>query len=246
MSMLVFKKYEAFGYLMLSLGLSLAPSLSAQEANLTTEKSVNGMTTHTAKADQVFPMLKGFLSIPSAQRDQISLGYTLKVKNAPASQIKIQLIDQGQTSPISIDKDGVISPLPSLTQLKRGAEIHLTGPQKASASLKLKIYSTQGLKTTYDAQGLSRGITQGNSASKKLAGVLAAALPKLDRVYFIGATNGRLSLSNGNTMALPMTTKAGEYPAGTPYFVGSQYQGAVTINFTKSPNSVMYDTPPKK
>jgi len=241
-----FKNPKLIGSLILSLGLGFAPVLMAQEAELRSEKSANGMTTHKARADQAFPMLKGFLAIPVTQRDQISLGYTLKVKNAPTSQVKIQLFDQGQLSQISIDKDGRLSPIPTLAQLQRGAEIRLTGPQKASASLRLKIYSTQGLKPTYDAQGLNRGISRGNAAAKKVAGVIASALPKLDRVYFLGAANGRLTLGNSQSVILPVTAKAGEYPAGTPYFVASQYQDAGNLTFTKAPTQVMFDTPPKK
>lgn len=205
----------------------------------------NGMTTQTAKAEQAFPLLKGFLALPASERDQISLGYILKVKKAPINSVSISLTDQGATSPITIGSGGRVGPLPSYAALKRGATITITGPKEASVSLKLKIYSTQGLKITYDAQGLSRGVTQANKAASKIAGILAAAMPKLDRVYFVGATSGTVTFADGHNTPLPITNAGGEYPPSTAYFIPSKMAGAVSIKLNRAPTAVLFDNPPK-
>jgi hypothetical protein len=230
---------------LMSLAASCAPVAMAA-TKLPPAVTQDGMTTQTAKAEQAFPLLKGFLALPAAERDQITLGYVLKVKNAPANAATITLTDQGRTTPINVGAGGRLSPLPSYETLRRGATISITGPKDASVALKLKVYSTQGLKATYDAQGLARGVTQGNRAASKIAGILASIMPKLDRVYFVGATSGTVTFADGRTTALPVTGAAGEYPATTAYFAPSSMAGAKTITLNRAPSAVLFDNPPKK
>lgn len=226
--------------------LALTQSVSAQDAKLAPPVTQNGITTQKAKASQTFPLLKGFLAMPIAQRDQIQLGYILRVKKAPLSSISATLTHQGATTPIIIAADGRITTLPSLAQMNDGAEVTISGPEKAAIAMKLKIYSTQGLKTTYDATGLAKGVTQGNDAARKIAGPIASIMPKLDRVYFVGASGANVEIAPNRTTALPTTSSNAEYPAGTPYFEPKRFATATKISFKKAPTSVLFDTAPKK
>lgn len=226
--------------------LGMVPVVAISQQNLAPATTQNGITTQTAKASEAFPLLKGFWNIPTADRDQIMLGYVLKVKKAPASSVNISLTDQGKSIPITIGAGGRLSPIPTKEQMARGATVVIKGPKEASVSLKLKIYSTQGLKVAYDAKGLARGASQSNKAASKIAGVIAATQPKIDRVYFVGATSATVTTDDGKQLTLPVTATAGEYPASTPYFLPNQLATAKTIVVNRIPSAVMFDNAPKK
>lgn len=195
----------------------------------------------TVSADQAFPLLRGFLNLPAADRDQLRLGYVLRVKEGNASDIRITLNHNGQETPIRISGNGTLSPLPTRAQLNGGAKVTVSGPKSAKVSMKLRTYSTQTLSQTLDAKALAKGVIQGNSAARKIAGVLAAAAPKLDRVVFVGGGGGMAVMADGKEQALP-TYRGGDYTAGTPYFVPSQMPNATQIRLNKTPSVILYDT----
>lgn len=198
----------------------------------------------TASADQAFPLLRGFLNLPAAERDQLRLGYVLRVKGASASDVRITLSHNGQDTPIRIGADGSLSPLPTQAQLNGGAKVTISGPKSAGVSMKLRTYSTQRPSQTLDARALAKGVTQGNAAARKIAGVLAMAAAKLDRVVFVGAGGGVAVMADGTEQALP-TYRGGDYASGTPYFVPAQMPNAAQIRLNKAPSTILYDTPSK-
>jgi len=199
-------------------------------------------TTQNLPASKAFPGLQAFLTMPESQRSQVGVYYILRIKHCDASQVRVALNAGGRTIPLGIGGDGRISPTPSAAQLN--GTVTISGPASCVVAPKIRVYSTQGLKQDYDAVGLATGVKQGNSAMTKIAGVLAFGLPKLDRVYFVGGGNGTVTLGNGQTRALPKSG-AGEYPAGTPYFVPAQTAGAAKIHLSSVPHAVMFDTPEK-
>jgi hypothetical protein len=206
--------------------------------------SEGGISTSTASASDAFPGLKGFLSLPAAERSQINVYYVARIKRADKSQVKITLVDGGRQIPLSVQGDGRITPLPTLAQLNGGAKVTISGPQSGSYSMKIKVNSTQANGRTYDAAGLTLGVKQGNAAVGKIAGAASFLVKKLDRVYFVGGGSGTVEVG-GQQKVLPRTEAAGEYPAGTPYFVPSQYAGATRITLSNPASNALFDTAPK-
>ena len=202
------------------------------------------LTTKTANASDAFPGLKGFLSLAPADRSQINIYYTIRIKHGDASKASITMHDHGQSIPIHIGAGGRLSPLPTRDQLDGGATVTVVYPTNATTAMKLHVFSTQAATTTYDAGALTQGVKQGNNAMNKIAGVLAIGLPKLDRVYFVGGGNATVDVG-GQSRALPKTQGDGEYPAGTPYFVPSDMQGATRVHLSAAPSIAMYDNAPK-
>ncbi|MDV6329692.1 hypothetical protein [Asticcacaulis sp. 201] len=220
----------------LAAGLLTAPALpQAVMAQTTTQKIA---------ASDAFPGLQKFLSLPSGERSQVNVYYVLRIKKCDSSQVRLTLTSGGTTTPLTIAGDGRVTPLPNAAQLSNGT-VNISGPSTCVVGPKVKVFSTQGLKTEYDAAGLATGIKQGNAAMTKIAGVMAVALPKLDRVHFIGGGEAVAEFANGQKKPLPRTGNNGEYPAGTPYFVPSQMGGAVKIHLSSTPRAVMFDNPPK-
>jgi len=226
---------------LLALALLGAPLASPALAQTT----ANGITTQDASASDAFPGLKGFLNLPAAERSQINVYYAVRIKRADPAAVKIILTQNGQSQPLHIGAGGRITPLPTREQLNGGAKVTISGPASGSYAMKLHVFSTQPNGKTYDAAALATGIKQGNAAMGKIAGALALMLPKLDRVYFVGGGNGEAEFANGQKKPLPKTPSAGEYPAGTPYFVPSQMNGTTRLTFSSTVSMAHYDNAPK-
>ncbi|WP_031235210.1 hypothetical protein [Asticcacaulis sp. AC402] len=202
------------------------------------------MINQTGKASEALPGLQKFLNLPADERSQVSVYYNLRIKNCDTSKVTATLNAGGKETPLRIAADGRITPLPNRDQLNGGATITMNMPKTCTIGPKIKVHSTQPAGKSYDAAGLALGIKQGNGAMSKIAGAMALALKKLDRVYFVGGGDGTVEVG-GQKKPLPRTGANGEYPAGTPFFVPSQFPGASRINLTKAASTALFDTPPK-
>ncbi|WP_443750678.1 hypothetical protein [Asticcacaulis solisilvae] len=232
----------AAGMLVLGLMASVAPAMAGQKLPpVTTE---NGVSTQSATAADAFPGLKGFLNLSAADRSQINVYYTARIKNADPSKVRITLTDGGRSQDLSVARDGRITPLPTRDQLNNGARVTISGPATGTYAMRIHVYSTQSAGRTYDAAGLATGVRQGNAAMGKIAGALSLLLKKLDRVYFVGGGSGTV-LVDGQERPLPRTDATGEYPAGTPYFQPSAFPGATKITLSTAPSIALFDNPPK-
>ncbi len=203
-----------------------------------------GMTTQSGKASDAFPGLQKFLNLPAAERSQVNVYYNLRIKHCDTSQVRAVLVSGGKEIPLRIAGDGRVTPLPSRDQLNGGATLNITMPDTCTIGPKIKVYSTQPAGKTYDAAGLGLGIKQGNNAMGKIAGALAMTLKKLDRVYFVGGGDATVEVG-GQAKPLPKAGSDSEYPAGTPYFVPSQYPGATKITLSRPAGIALFDTPAK-
>jgi hypothetical protein len=209
------------------------PAVAAQE-----------IVTRTASASDAFQGYKGYLNLPVAQRNLFNVYYIVRIKNAAPGTVTAELLDQGKVSPIHFASDGRVSPLPTRDQLNRGAKVVFHAPKQASYAMKVRVFSTQPIARDYDAAGLAAGVRQANTALTHIAGIMAMAVPKLDRVYFPGGVGGTVRMSDGKEMPLPKALAGDDYPAGTPYFVPAKMPSAAHITLTKAPEAAMLAVPP--
>lgn len=202
----------------------------------------NGMVTQNASASDAFPGLKGFLNLSPNERNLVDVYYVLRIKRCDASRVSASLLDNGRRTPLHIAADGRIEPLPTRAQLNGDATVTTVRPESCTVAMKLKVTPTQGLKSSYDAHNLAQGVDQGNRAMRKIVGILAIGLAKLDRVYFVGGGEAMAVMDNGQKQPLPRTSGKGEYPSGTPYYVPDQMRGVARIELSRTPSNVLYDT----
>ena len=228
----------------LALALAGATLLSALPLTAMAADVPAGMTVDTRKISDL-PGLQGFVNLAPGEKSQFDIYYAIKIKHASTDGITLMLNDQGREIPLHMGPDGRIWPMPTREQVNGGATLTVVYPQDASEALKLKVFSTQPAGRDYDPQGLGLGINQANRAMAKVGGILVLALPKLDRVYFIGASSGTLD-AGGQSQPLPKTAQNdNEAPAGTPYYVPSQMPGGTKIHLSNAPRIALFSTPPK-
>jgi hypothetical protein len=218
-------------------------ALNATPAVVSAQGVPDGMTSDTRKISDL-PGLQGFLHLPPSQRSQFDIYYAVKIKHASTEGIKLTLNDHGREIPLHMGPDGRISPMPTREQVDSGATLTVVYPREGSEALKLKVYSTQPNGREYDAQGLALGINQANRAMAKIGGILVLALPRLDRVYFVGSHSGTLE-ANGQSQDLPtLSQNDGDIPAGTTYYVPSRMSG-LKIHLSNAPRIALFSNPPK-
>lgn len=200
------------------------------------------MKTDTQKASNL-PGITGYYKLAAADRTQFAIYYAVKIKHGSLADTTAVLNDHGKPTPIHFGADGRIEPMPTRDQVANGATITVTYPATANKAMKIRIYSTQAPGRTYDAAGLALGVKQANKAMGKIGGLLVAALPRLDRVYFVGGGSGTVDVG-GKTQALPLFEGDNEIPPNTPYFVPAKLSAATTIHLTKVPSNAFFATPP--
>ena len=210
--------------------LSLAPvAASAQD-----------MITDTRKISEL-PGLQGFLNLAPSEKSQFDIYYAVKIKHADTSGISLTMNDHGREIPLHMGPEGRISPMATREQVNGGATLTVVYPKEGSEALRLRVYSTQPAGREYDAQELALGINQANRAMAKVGGILVMALPRLDRVYFVGATSGTI-----DGQPLPtISREENDAPAGTPYYAPSQMPGGTKIHLSNPARIALFSTPPK-
>jgi len=213
--------------------------LSPMTAGLMAAPTATEMTQREVAADQAFPFLSKFLALPAAERNEITLAYVLKIKTG-LQGASIVLKHNGQSQKLNIQPDGRITPLPTLAQLRGGARVIVTGPAKGVA-MRVRVYASEPIAKTMPAAPLYKAVQQADSAMRKVGGVLAMTQPKPDRLYFAGSVNARVVMADGSQKALPKSTHADAYPAGTPYLVPGDYPDAVSVTFETLPSRIGID-----
>jgi hypothetical protein len=224
-----------------ALGVSV---IGAAPAMVSAQNLPAGMITDTRKLTEL-PGLQGFLNLAPSEKSQFDIFYAVKIKHAPTDGVTLTLNDHGQEIPIHMARDGRISPMPTREQVNSGDTLTVVYPQAASEALRLRVFSTQPNGREYDAQGLVLGINQANHAMAKVGGVLVLAVPRLDRVYFIGSTSGTLETTGGQSQPLPTFEGNNDIPAGTPYYVPSQMPNGTKVHLNTPVRLAMLSTPQK-
>lgn len=219
--------------------LAAALCLTPIAGGLMPVSAIAQQTQREVSADQAFPFLSKFLALPASERDEITVAYILKIKGGTQGA-SIQLKHNGQSQKLTIGSDGRITPLPTLAQLRGGATVLVSGPEKG-VSMRVRVYASEPPARTMMVAPLAKAVTQSNTAMRKVGGVLAVALPKPDRLYFVGAGNGRVTLSDGSQKVLPKSPRDDAYPGGTPYLVPADFPGAVSVTFDAAPSRIGID-----
>ncbi|HEY0437139.1 MAG TPA: hypothetical protein VGC92_10890, partial [Phenylobacterium sp.] len=90
------------------------------------------------------------------------------------------------------------------------------------------------LAQDYDARELAAAVAQAGPGMKKIAGVLALALPTPKGVRFVGVPSGEAELADGKRVPLPVVK-------GVPEFAPAAFPTAVRIHLPKVPARLAID-----
>lgn len=192
---------------------------------------------------KAFPMLEQYLAVPAAERSRFYLAYRATRDKRPVPDARAAIVSPGGGAvPLSFDRAGFLtSRLPSLGQLKGGAQFVMAGaPFKLDAEARCAIVPS----THIDAGELAAALTQANAAIAKVAGPMAALIPKLTAVYFPDSGGGHALLAGGREAPLPMFDAPTIGPIA--YFEPARTAGATAVVFVKPPSRILLGGHPKR
>ncbi|MFT4075307.1 MAG: hypothetical protein QM647_07210 [Asticcacaulis sp.] len=203
-------------------------------------QAVPATESKTIPAEKFFPFLSNYYNLPPTERSQFRLSYRLIIQGAQPDQISLKLTDGTQIVP---DGRNTLSPLPTSAQLKNRAQLTFTRPTGAKFGVSLDVIPSQLPAPTLDAHNLALAVNQASAGAKKAAGLLAMAVPTLDRVGIYGVSSGQVRLANGDIRTLPLTPAAkeknGAYSPAYIAFVPSEWPTAVTLTFPDMPSRLL-------
>ncbi|WP_155847791.1 hypothetical protein [Asticcacaulis benevestitus] len=211
--------------------LALAPAAFAE----TESKSV--------PAEKLFPFLSNYYSLPAAERSHFRLAYTMMVQGGKAEQVSLILQDGAKIVP---NAQGYLAPLPTVAQLK--GKLTYSRPAGVKFGVALDLLPTQAPAQTMDAKALALSVTQALKGSKKVAGLMAMALPTFDRIEIRGVSTGQVKLADGSTRALGLIgatkDKKGVYHPAHISYVPAEWPTAASVSFDAMPSKLLIEAKP--
>jgi hypothetical protein len=201
--------------------------------------------------EKVFAYLKDYYSLPAAERGLFRMAYFAQITNASPEDIGFSLKHKGQIMPLSLGKEGLISPLPSAQALNDKALLILSAPadSKVSFSIRLELMPAFAPEARMDVVALKPAMIQAAKGVKKAAGLMAMAVPDYDTLMIRGVGAGEVVLRDGSRKPLPirpaLTAKNGTAVPAMPYFTPARWPEAVAIQFAKAPDFVLIVPTPK-
>lgn len=194
-------------------------------------------------AEKLFPFLSNYYSLPVAERSHFRMAYTLMVQGGKAEQVSLVLQDGTKIMP---NIQGYLAPLPTAAQLK--GKMTYSRPAGTKFGMTLDLLPTQPPAQIMDARALAVSVTQALQGSKKVAGLMAMALPTFDRIEIRGVNSGEVRLADGSTRTLILTgatkDKKGMYHPAHITYVPSEWPTAVSLSFDTTPSRLLIDARP--
>lgn len=184
------------------------------------------------EAKKAFQFLGNYQKLPPAERSRFTLAYTFKVGGQPMTAPVWMEVD-GKRAPFPLDASGRAQRLPTPGELDHGT-LEFGLDESAKIGLNLGIEPVIAPAADLDAHELADAIAQAATGSKKAAGILALAMPKLDNVVFIGANSGEVEFTDGHRAPLPIIK-------GYPTYKPSTQPNAKTIHLAKVPTKLDID-----
>jgi len=166
-------------------------------------------------AGKLFTHYDAYLKLPPAERSHFVMAFYLKSNGQPLTGPAF-LVEGAQRTPIPLRADGKVLKLPALAQLG-AAKVDLGVEEGAKINEALGLEPVVAPATDLNARELAAAIAQAGPGMKKIAGIMALALPTPKAVLFVGAPSGEAELADGKRVPLPIVKGSPAYdPAAIP------------------------------
>jgi hypothetical protein len=182
--------------------------------------------TQTVEIGKAFPYLENYLKLPPAQRDRFRVAYRFMTPNGPAV-VRLWLLEGGRQIPVPISSDGLIERLPSLAQLTARTKVQVETPTGQKTAMALLLEPILAPAAELRAADLVAALTQAAAGAKKVGGLVGFAIPKMDRVRFVGAQAGEVVYADGRRAALPVVK-------GDPVFDPAAWKAVASLRFGRA------------
>ncbi|WP_411289104.1 hypothetical protein [Phenylobacterium sp.] len=182
-----------------------------------------------ADVKKALPLLDAYLKLPPAERSRFTVAYYMRQDGKPLTA-PLWLVDGGERTALPLRADGRLERLPTLAQYQRG-KVQVGVEEKTKISISMMVEPVAPPAAAMEARELNLALAQAAAGARKAAGILAAAMPKLQTVSFRDVASGEVEFLDGRRAPLPRVKGVVTYnPANTP--------GAKTLFFPKVPSRI--------
>ena len=191
-------------------------------------------------AGEAFPLLTGYLAMRASERNLFYPAYRAARHGRLEPGTRAQVVGGagGVAFPISIDRLGFVARLPTLADLRSGAQIVFEGE---AYRFQLEARAALAPSSHPDPAVLTRALAQLNGATGTLAGRFAFLIPRLTAAFFPEGGGGHVGFADGHTAPLPLFQTTFDGP--TPYFEPRRFAGATTILLYQAPTRITLGIP---
>jgi hypothetical protein len=195
----------------------------------------------TFPIDKAFPFLLAYFNLPAANRNRFYLAYRAVRDKHPISDARATIVTPGGArTPVTFDRVGEVTRLPSLAELKSGAVVQV---DSAPFQLGLELRAAMVCATRLDVAQLSLALAQVNDDAVRAAGPLSLVIPKFTAAYFPDAGSAQAVMGDGRVTALPVVSVPNLGPV--PYIEPSTIAGARTVQLARAPSRILLGAHPK-
>lgn len=169
----------------------------------------------TLTAQRLYRYYDNYLALPAAERSHFTVAYYLKQDGKPLSA-QVWMVDGARRTAIPLRADGRILRLPTAAELT-GAQVEFGLDESAKIGLVVGPEPSAAPAADLDAHDLALAVSQAGAGMKKMAGLMALAVPKVQEVAFVGAPSGEVEFADGHRAPLPLVKGQPTYnPANLP------------------------------
>lgn len=186
----------------------------------------------SVEVGKAFPYLENYWKLPAGERSRFAVVYYLKRDGRPAAGLRGAIVQGAARTPVSVAATGRVSPLPTLAQIRGGANIEFDVPADTKFSMSMQIEPTVRPAAEMSAPELALAVTQAAKGAKKVAGLMGMAMPTIAAVAFKGVSAGTVVHADGRTAALPVKE-------GMPFFQPAKLRTAATLKFARAPSQLL-------
>jgi hypothetical protein len=167
------------------------------------------------EASKVLFYIEPYLKLPAAERNHFTVAYYFRVGGQPLTS-PVALVVGDRRIPMQLSARGKLERLPTLAELDGGKLAFGLDPA-TKINLTLGIEPLIAPAADLDAHELALSIAQAAVGEKKVAGIMAMAMPKLTNVGFVGVPSGEVEFADGHRAPLPTVKGLLTYdPAAQP------------------------------
>ena len=180
----------------------------------------------TIPAARLFRYYDKYLSLPAAERSHFTVAYYLR-QDGHGLTAPAWMVEGERRTPLPMRADGRILRLPTPSELTAG-KVEIGLDESAKLGLVLGPEPVIAPSADLDAHELDLAIVQAGAGMKKMAGIMALAVPPVRQVAFPGAPSGEIEFADGRRAPLPMVN-------GAPTYTPASQPGARRIHLTRVP-----------
>jgi hypothetical protein len=181
------------------------------------------------EAKKLLVYLEPYLKLPAAERNHFTVAYYLRVGGEPLTA-PVTLVAGDRRTPLPVSPRGKLQRLPSLAELD-GGKLAIGVDPATKISMTLGIEPLVAPAADLDAHELAAAIAQAAVGERKVAGIMAMAMPKLSNVAFVGVTSGEVEYADGRHAPLPLVK-------GAPTYDPALQPNAKRIRLPKAPDKI--------